>query len=505
MGDISDHGWWYYFPVTMLLKTPLLTFAMLALALWDTVRGKRWAAEAPVLTFPVVYVLLALSSPLNIGYRYLLPIIPFLLLYGGKVAGLTWIRPSWLRTKLLPLFLTIYAGVSLWLHPHYLAYFNVLAGGPSGGHRYLVDSNLDWGQDLKLLSEYLDEQGLDNVWLGYFGSADPSYYGIGFRHLFPPGSSRTAEDFAPISPAPGWYAISATALQGPFSVEADVLDWFRRHDPVAKIGYSIFVYHVVEESNPPEWIGVCYAPDPALDDNEVQRRTGQDDLRLVGFDCRQSWVIPAGGGPGLYLVPAGDDGHGSPADVWLAESEVVYRERGIRGGAAYTVYRWDGPDQAHPPELNQEAWASPALAPSPSDPLRLLEVPSNLGDQVAFMGFAPSEEALQHGEELAVTTGWRVLARPDDPALSLFAHLVARNEVVSNGDGLGFPAIQWEPGDAFYQISTLVLPAQAPAADHWVQVGLYSLATGERVPVVAGGEPVSERLLLRLIRLDADE
>ena len=71
-----------------------------------------------------------------------------------------------------------YGGSVLRVHPHYLGYFNELAGGPSGGWRYLVDSNLDWGQDLKALKRWMDDHGVARVKLSYFGAADPDYYGL---------------------------------------------------------------------------------------------------------------------------------------------------------------------------------------------------------------------------------------------------------------------------------------------------------------------------------------
>ena len=71
---------------------------------------------------------------------------------------------------------------SLWnvfaVHPHYLAYFNELAGGAANGHKVLIDSNLDWGQDLKALKRWMDGQGVRKIWLLYFGTAEPAYYGI---------------------------------------------------------------------------------------------------------------------------------------------------------------------------------------------------------------------------------------------------------------------------------------------------------------------------------------
>ena len=505
MGQVSMHGWWYYFPITLVLKTPLVTLGLSAIALWDTLRGRRWGQEAAVLLFPATYFAFALTSSLDIGYRYILPLTPFLCLFAGKVASAAWLRPFWLRTRALPAVGVVYAAVTLSVFPHYLAYFNVLAGGPGEGYQYLVDSNLDWGQDLKLLKVFLDKRGVDEVWLGYFGSADPAYYGIRSRAIFPEGSSRPSDEIALFNPAPGWYAISATILQGPFSEEPDILDWFRRQTPVEKVGYSIFVYHVEPDDDDAEWIGACYGQESTLDLGDVSRRFGSDDLRTVGFDCGQTWVVPGGGSQGWYVVPLANDLPGTLAGEWLADSEGIYRQRGLRGGAAYTVYQWTGGAGSGTEEFTRQAWTSPLMAPDVDDVLGPVSVPADLGDQVSFLGYRTAMDSTDAGSELVVTTGWRVLARPSDPALAMFAHLVGPDGALSVGDALGFPAIQWSPGDVFYQMSRLPLPAEAHSGPRWVQVGFYSLATGERLPVLVGGEPNSDRLLLGPIQVGEDD
>jgi hypothetical protein len=349
--------------------------------------------------------------------------------------------------------------------------------------------------------------------LGYFGTADPAYYGIRYRSLFAPGSSDVAEDFAPLNPAPGWYAISATVLQGPFSPEPDIFDWFRRHEPVAKIGYSIFVYRVEPDPDPPAWLGLCYAPEPVMRDAKIVRRFGLDTLRVVGFDCGQTWVYPAGGGPGWYLVPQASDGRGTLAAQVLQAAQVVYRERGLRDVAGYTVYRWGGEPALEELAPVREAWSSPVLAPADTEPLAALPFPVDLGDQAAevlvrFVGYHLSSETGAPGGELVVTSAWQVAARPadlDDLSLSLFAHLVGPAGAMSVGDGLGFPAIQWSPGDLFVQRNRLPVPAETLPGRYWVQVGLYSLATGERLSVSEAGRPVADRLLLAPVVLQGQQ
>jgi len=528
MGRVSMHGWWYYFPVAFLLKTPLLTLNLLGWAVWDAVRQVRWRTglrrrtwrtEIALLLFPTAYFGFALASSLNIGYRYILPVVPFVIVYaagavaakpaaaqaaGAKATGPLLPRWTWLRRYVLPALMALYAGVSLWLHPHYLAYFNLLAGGPGGGYRYLVDSNLDWGQDLKLLQIYLEAQGVDEVRLGYFGTADPAYYGIQYRSLFAPDSSGLADDFSPFNPAPGWYAVSATVLQGPFSSEPDLFDWFRRHEPVAKIGYSIFVYRVEPDPDPVRWLGVCYTPEPLMRDGEISRRFGRDDLRRVGFDCAQTWVYPAGSRPGWYLVPAANPSLADNdllAGQLMEEAQVVYRERGLRDMPGYTVYRWGGGTSLEALSLVEQAWASAALAPVGTDPVVALSVPVDLGGQVSFMGYSLSSDRIAPGGEILLTTAWQVTAQPEDPPLSMFAHVVGPTGALSVGDGLGYPAIQWGPGDAFVQRNRLLIPAEVAPGRYWVQVGFYSLSTGERLPTADVEGSVADRLLLAPVEI----
>ena len=237
MGNYSLKGWWYYFLVAFVIKTPIPTMALLALAIYRTVRSgtdtvrKEYALYVPVLAF-------FLSTPfsfLNIGYRHILPVLPFLFVLVGKVA--VWSKEHWLRVVL--------AGLCLWcaiastaIYPHYLAYFNEIAGGPRNGYKYLVDSNLDWGQDLKNLKRYMDQNRLREIRLAYFGSAHVDYYGIRAKPL----PMQKPDDLE--SRPSEVYAISATYLQSGYLGDVDAFSWLRQYEPVAKIGYSIFVYRL---------------------------------------------------------------------------------------------------------------------------------------------------------------------------------------------------------------------------------------------------------------------
>jgi len=127
----------------------------------------------------------------------------------------------------------------------------VLAGGPTNGHNIAVDSNVDWGQDLLRLQEWMAENDVPSVKLAWFGSADPSYYSINYEPL--PGLGRAEffplwwdVPFDPIAPEAGVYAISASNLKElPLrEEEKTTFTYFRDREPDAQIGYSIFIYEV---------------------------------------------------------------------------------------------------------------------------------------------------------------------------------------------------------------------------------------------------------------------
>jgi hypothetical protein len=252
LGELSPTGWWYYFPFTFAVKTPVPMLLLLAASLALTIARPAGLRKEAFVWVPVlVYLTLTMTRNINIGHRHLLPIYPFLFVAAGRAAQ--WLSsevPRALpgkgdRSKALVLgaLLVWHAASALRIHPHYLAYFNELAGGPANGYRLVVDASLDWGQDLKGLKAWMDRNAVPRVKLSYFGTADPEYYGIacdqlpGYMPPPPPKLHRTVR--------PGdIVAVSATNLQGVY-LDADVLPLMaelRARRPVAVIGYSILVY-----------------------------------------------------------------------------------------------------------------------------------------------------------------------------------------------------------------------------------------------------------------------
>lgn len=247
LGEYSERGWWYYFPVAIALKAPLpLLVLVAAAAVLAVVRPARGRGPWFVWLPPALFLALTMTQNINIGHRHVLAIYPFLFVAASRCAAVAWSARgragSWARGGVAGLAL-LYAASVLRVHPHYLAYFNEAAGGPSQGWRWLVDSNLDWGQDLPGLKRYLDQSGIAHVTLCYFGTADPGYYKIASDRL--PGYQPPPPSSVTRTVQPGdVVAISATHLQGLYldPEMQPLMAQFRARQPVATIGHSIFVY-----------------------------------------------------------------------------------------------------------------------------------------------------------------------------------------------------------------------------------------------------------------------
>ncbi|MBU0707375.1 glycosyltransferase family 39 protein [Patescibacteria group bacterium] len=252
LGSFSKVGWWYYFIIAFLVKSPLITliFTLLLLTLlirWlsslfrrssyhdggalNTLRNIKIDWFIIVLT-PSLYFIWTLTSKLNLGVRHLLPVYPFLFIMFGYIVTLAWIKRSKITKTILAVLVLIYVSLSLAIYPHYLSYFNIAVGGPSQGYKYLTDSNLDWGQDLIALKDYMDENDLDNIYFHYFGTAEPEAYGI--IHESPPTTEQLKPDFK------GIVAISASGL---YSENQDY-KWLLDYEPIDRIGYSIYIYDI---------------------------------------------------------------------------------------------------------------------------------------------------------------------------------------------------------------------------------------------------------------------
>ena len=222
-----------------------------------SMRQRTTAEWLMLITAGFVLALFTYLKSVSIGLRYVLPIYPCLFLLISRLVrdgaplwqGLAAGRARLVRTAMALLLAGLATG-TVWQHPHYLAHFNSLVGGPRQAHKYLADSFLDWGQDLPALKRWMDDQGIDRIRLAYFGSADARHYGIEYTYLPSVG-------LAPRDGGRWWYETSPEHLPplklrgGPIAISASLLAGvfypgyyapLRQLEPIAQVGYSILIF-----------------------------------------------------------------------------------------------------------------------------------------------------------------------------------------------------------------------------------------------------------------------
>jgi hypothetical protein len=262
-GEWRLGGWWYYYIYGLAIKVPLGTWFLVFLGAILPILSKNtcmgWRDQMFLLAPPATIIILVSSQTgFNHHLRYVLPIFPFIFIWVSKVADSTLLM-NWKWAVMVGSALAWSIISSLSVFPHSLSYFNELTGGPKGGPNHLVDSNVDWGQDLLFLKKWVDDHPEANpLGLVYFGYFDPRIAGIHFN--LPParpiaGDNSQTADFDTGGPRPGWYAISVTMLKGykfpipdgnggTVNVGQPYYTYFQGFEPVAMAGYSIYIYHV---------------------------------------------------------------------------------------------------------------------------------------------------------------------------------------------------------------------------------------------------------------------
>lgn len=212
-GRISKRGWWYWFPATFLMKTPPGLLVLLGwVAVAGALRTRGRSFDAWFLALPaMIYAVVSMISPLNIGHRHLLPLEPIILVAAGTgIAALSRSRAGAIASSVLLAGCVVSFAAAT---PRYLSYVNVFGGGSRNGWRHLVDSNVDWGQDLIRLKRWMDRNQVPEIDLAYFGTGDPAAYGIACRKVMMVRDFRPEE--AGVVPGKGdLFAASVTLLQG---------------------------------------------------------------------------------------------------------------------------------------------------------------------------------------------------------------------------------------------------------------------------------------------------
>lgn len=269
LGEVSAAGWKHYFPLVYILKEPLAFHILTLITIFFfaySIRRPFW--KRPFLRFTnwiknhfieftfLLWILLywgvTFISHLNIGVRHLLPTYPFVYILVAQ--GIILWLGSEKKSLFLPLKYSIFLILILWqaisvfsVYPHFLAYANEIAGGPDNVYLYTVNSNLDWGQDLKRLKKWMEENKIEKIYLDYFGGADTKYY-LGKKVIPWDGIKGDPREI----PKGSYLAVSATFLQGGrgqpvagFDQPSGFYRWLYQYEPpIKKIGYSIFIYYI---------------------------------------------------------------------------------------------------------------------------------------------------------------------------------------------------------------------------------------------------------------------
>lgn len=270
-GEWRSVGWWHYYLVGLALKVPLSTLALLLVSATLLIMRRpltcSWRDDLTLL-LPVAAVLTLVSSQTGFSHhlRYVLPLFPFAIVFAGRAGWLLSTPAPWKWAGwAVPLLVVASAIAALRVHPHQLSYFNALAGGPDNGHDYLLDSNFDWGQDLLFLKRWLDDHPEARpLGLAHYNFVDPAVAGLGEFYLpapfLDPRDASRAQLLA-AGPQPGYFALDVNFVRGASfltsdgkgnlaTIAAGAYSYFQRFRPVAKAGYSIFIYHVtLEQAN----------------------------------------------------------------------------------------------------------------------------------------------------------------------------------------------------------------------------------------------------------------
>ncbi|MFH1456608.1 MAG: glycosyltransferase family 39 protein [Patescibacteria group bacterium] len=250
MGELSKVGWWYYFPIAFFVKTPAITLILLIISLLifglnflkifknkqikeNFKNNKEYIRNGLyLLVLPVSYFIYMISGNINLGVRHLMPMYPFLFVFIAFVLMkyIEKIKQS-NKKNIVNNFLVILAVIiivnTMIVFPNFLSHFSWFIGGTNNGGYFLLDSNLDWGQGVKKLAKYLEENNInETIKLDYFGQSVPAYYNINYEPYH--GETRT-----------GFIVVSKQLIYGD---EDNVYGWLKEIKPTAEIGKSMFVY-----------------------------------------------------------------------------------------------------------------------------------------------------------------------------------------------------------------------------------------------------------------------
>lgn len=255
LGEHANHGWSYYYLVALAVKEPIgyLLLVFLAFALFFFAKYRSTWRDELVLATPMLTLFLVVSSQVGFSLhaRYIIPFLPLFYIWISRTGKLIAAKNRPVRF-LVPIFLLCGMVSSLSVYPHSMSYFNEAVGGPSQGHRYLLGSNVDWGQDLHELKDWLDEHPeAKPIYVAMSNIFPLEAIGIKSAGL-PPKWKLDQETTGPwlkqihVGPRPGWYLLGTNDLYGP----SGDYDWLHELMPIKRAGYSVYLFHVtLEDAN----------------------------------------------------------------------------------------------------------------------------------------------------------------------------------------------------------------------------------------------------------------
>lgn len=240
-GKVYPTGRWFYFPVAFLIKTGIALLVLLAAGLLTFKLYRERGREMLFLLVPsLAFFGISLLSKMNIGVRHILPVYGFFIVIAAA-GGYALSRKHKIARWALILLLAAHAATAFQTAPNYLAFSNILWGGTNNTYRLLTDSNVEWGQNLKLVNEYLRSENINYCWFANFGGGELARRALPCRLM--PGSYDWNATEEPVDPIPG-------VIEGTILLSVAVLpplggDEYKSviaSEPVAQIGGSIFVY-----------------------------------------------------------------------------------------------------------------------------------------------------------------------------------------------------------------------------------------------------------------------
>ncbi|MFO1044986.1 MAG: glycosyltransferase family 39 protein [Planctomycetaceae bacterium] len=256
-GQWSEKGWWYFYLYAAGIKVPIGTLLLVAFVIvsrlycWGASRSNSgvvqpesitWRDEFVLLATPVVlFIVVSAQTGFTIYFRYVLPCLPFAYIWLGQAVAGTWGHGADRSLASKQRHLCVVCGCAVWsvcsslaVFPHSMSYFNELVDGPVQGHQHLLHSNIDWGQDYYYLRNWLRNHPEATPLYSAPNSVIPlKEYGIEIKTPYE-------------LPMPGWFAISVQRIH---DMSGRFL-FFLKYRPVARVGYSINIYHVsLDEAN----------------------------------------------------------------------------------------------------------------------------------------------------------------------------------------------------------------------------------------------------------------